>query len=273
MKTFKCIDYFDGISVCINLNTICNLKCPYCFNKDLKRQIRVFHDTTLVNIIDNIAKYRGYVRFMILGGEPLLYPKLQQVIEYMLGKDNCEGVELYTNGTIKIPFVYDKVKVIFSLHPTELKRTHKDVVFVDNVNQYPGNCEVQVQMYQTKKAINSINEIIGKISKPLVPNFIHNNEVTEPIIFQHPLNDVPVFLVDEMPISYKNAPRCFKSFTCNLCGFSISNNGDVSQACLGVIGNILKDPDIFKYVAIPHVCEQNECKSSCFMGSLKYAEK
>lgn len=272
-KTFKGIDCFDnGIAVCINLNTICNLNCPYCFNKGLKKTASVFSDVMLKSIIDAASKYKGSIRFMIQGGEPLLYPKLGTVLEYMLTKDNCAEIEIYTNGTVEIPFVYNKVKVIFSLHPTELKRTDKIDLFINNVNRYRGNCVVLVQMYQTKKAIDIIDEISHKILKPLIPNFIYTNGVVDRIKFHHYLNDIPVFLEDGAPVHYANAMKGFKGFTCNLCEFFINDKCDVFQACIGRVGNVLANPDVFKNVQISHICTHDECPTPCLMNFLKYAK-
>lgn len=272
VKTFKGIDCFDkGIAVCINLNTICNLNCPYCFNKGLKKAASVFSDAVLRSTIDAVSKYEGSIRFMIQGGEPLLYPKLHNVLEYMLAKDNCAEIEIYTNGTFEIPFVHNKVKVIFSLHPTELKRTGKIDLFINNVNQYQGNCVVLVQMYQTKKAIDIIDEISHKILKPLIPNFIYTNGVIDRIKFHHCLNDVPIFLENDTPIHYANATKKFKGLTCNLCEFFIDDKCDVFQTCVGHVGNVVANPDIFKGVQIPHVCIHDKCQNPCLMNFLKYA--
>ena len=75
----------------------CNRNCAYCINSktDCKS------DLPFDKAIENIAKAKkefGIKECVILGGEPTLYKKLTQLIEYLRFKLNFEKVVMTTNG-------------------------------------------------------------------------------------------------------------------------------------------------------------------------------
>lgn len=277
MSEFKGIlSNSTDIAVCISFNTLCNLKCPYCFAPKTAK-VCLFNFSQAKAIVDLVMKYNGSVTFLILGGEPLLYPRLKDIMLHMLSYSKC-NIELYTNGTIpifdKVP-VSDRITVVFSLHGTELVRTKTSHIFINNVNLYSGRKRVEVSMFQTKKNIAAIDTIITKLDADVYPNFIHINEVTEPIKFKHKLNEVPLFLDNNHPVAY-TTHKCFTGWQCNLNGFSIDTQLNISRGCLGVVGNLSDNPNFFKSIKDTNViCSKGACTSSCLMQhqKLSYTSK
>jgi sulfatase maturation enzyme AslB (radical SAM superfamily) len=87
----------------INLTTYCNLKCPYCFAKDLwrvagnrisDREMSIGNLKTTIRII----KKSGEKIFRMFGGEPTLHSRFEQV--YGLITRSGLKIELYSNGII-----------------------------------------------------------------------------------------------------------------------------------------------------------------------------
>ena len=77
----------------------CNRNCAYCINSktDCKS------DLPFDKAVENIAKAKkefGIKECVILGGEPTLYKKLTQLIEYLRFKLNFEKVVMTTNGIV-----------------------------------------------------------------------------------------------------------------------------------------------------------------------------
>ena len=75
----------------------CNRNCAYCINSktDCKS------DLPLEKAVENITKAKkefGIKECVILGGEPTLYKKLSQLIEYLRFTLNFEKVVMTTNG-------------------------------------------------------------------------------------------------------------------------------------------------------------------------------
>lgn len=263
-KNFRCIDDYKGITVCISLNTICNLKCPYCFAKTDKPSVSTFTLDEVKFIVDSITRYQQ-VTFLILGGEPTLYPRLGDAINIMGACERCYAVELYTNGSVDIKAQHPKLRVVFSMHPTELLRLGKIDDFIKRVNRYDGKAIVQASLLQTTKAVRVAEDIVARVNKRVVPNYIHYDEVTERHKISSALDDIPLYLADGIPVSYKQAQKVFTGYKCSTVGFTIRTNFDVHQGCVGVIGNLKTSPDLFKGVNLSQTCTKPVCPSSCLM--------
>ena len=82
----------------VNLHILeqCNYKCKYCFAHYESNKILSLDQWKL--IVDNVSESISVKRFNIAGGEPLLYPKLNELISYI----NSKGipVSIITNGIL-----------------------------------------------------------------------------------------------------------------------------------------------------------------------------
>jgi MoaA/NifB/PqqE/SkfB family radical SAM enzyme len=87
----------------INLTTYCNLKCPYCFARDLWESAGNEPDDkeisikNLKNVIDFMKK-SGVREFRMIGGEPTLHSRFKEV--YDIVSKNGFWVTIFSNGTI-----------------------------------------------------------------------------------------------------------------------------------------------------------------------------
>lgn len=82
----------------VNLHLLkqCNYKCKYCFAHYESNQILPVDTWKL--IVDNISSSIPVKRFNIAGGEPLLYPRLNELISYIYEKGI--DVSIITNGIL-----------------------------------------------------------------------------------------------------------------------------------------------------------------------------
>ena len=91
------INHFDiSEKYVVNLHILeaCNFKCKYCFaHFDFMKMLPV---STWKTIVDNISSSINVKRFNLAGGEPLLYPNLQELIYYI--KEKGFEVSIITNG-------------------------------------------------------------------------------------------------------------------------------------------------------------------------------
>lgn len=84
------------LSMEIEFSTKCDFKCPYCYAKD-----NTFWDKELeLNQIEDViiqAKDLGARKIVVLGGEPLVYPHILEVLSFIheLGLE----IEMFTNGS------------------------------------------------------------------------------------------------------------------------------------------------------------------------------
>lgn len=84
------------LSLEIEFSTRCNFVCPYCYSqKHLIGDKEITQDEIKDAIIQ--AKNLGAKKIIILGGEPLLYPDILNVINFINGLDM--KIEMFTNGS------------------------------------------------------------------------------------------------------------------------------------------------------------------------------
>ncbi len=80
----------------------CSLKCADCSNLMQYYAKPIDEDyEKVISSIDtfmNIADYVSQIR--VIGGEPLMYKKIDSVIKHLLKYDNFGKINIYTNGTI-----------------------------------------------------------------------------------------------------------------------------------------------------------------------------
>lgn len=81
----------------------CNYACKYCFGKFNKRELSLEKAKMVIDSIDRYFKHRGIKngRINFAGGEPLLYPNLDEIIDYCAEKHI--NVSIVTNGSLLTP--------------------------------------------------------------------------------------------------------------------------------------------------------------------------
>lgn len=88
----------DGrlLSMEIEFSLKCNFSCPYCY---VPQQEELNGELTPAEHRDVIlqAKAIGAERIIVLGGEPSIYPNIEDMIRFMVSQGL--SVELFTNGT------------------------------------------------------------------------------------------------------------------------------------------------------------------------------
>lgn len=82
----------------INLHILeaCNFKCRQCFSKFGTKKLLSVKDWE--KIVDNCIAGADVAEFNIAGGEPMLYPGLVELVQYI--RDKGVKVSLITNGSL-----------------------------------------------------------------------------------------------------------------------------------------------------------------------------
>lgn len=122
----------------IEVTTFCQLKCPGCYRglaeKDPKRMHEDFEK--IKSEIDSFIEKRNIQTLSIAGGEPLLYPKIKEVIKYASSK----GVKtkVFTNG---VALTKNRLKELKGVGVTEFVvhidkyQNRPDMKGLENINQ------------------------------------------------------------------------------------------------------------------------------------------
>lgn len=91
------IDYEFPRHIFIETTANCNLSCEYCPREKIKEDM----DFGLFKaVVDEATRYGKRSFSLHLFGEPLLYPKIMEAINYIKAKNKRHTILLTTNGTV-----------------------------------------------------------------------------------------------------------------------------------------------------------------------------
>jgi MoaA/NifB/PqqE/SkfB family radical SAM enzyme len=106
----------SGARVLWEITSACNLKCDFCLVEIKRKPVPIERALAMAaDLIDG-----GVDKFIVSGGEPLVYKGIETLLEYLVGRDVL--VKLLTNGTVPNERVFDLVRstpgmeVSLSLH-------------------------------------------------------------------------------------------------------------------------------------------------------------
>ena len=95
------------LSMEIEFNKSCNFRCLYCYASDHSQQRSELAKEEFFDLIDQ-AKELGARKMIVLGGEPMLYPHIMEMIRFIRSREM--EIELFTNGT---NITRDKAKELY----------------------------------------------------------------------------------------------------------------------------------------------------------------
>lgn len=106
------------LSMEIEFNQICNFRCIYCYASDNGKRTSELAPEEFRGVLQD-AHDLGARKIIILGGEPMLYPQLMEMIHFIRGLGM--EVELFTNGTNMTPeaareLYASKVRVVLKMN-------------------------------------------------------------------------------------------------------------------------------------------------------------
>ena len=122
----------SGVRVLWEVTSACNLECDFCLVEKKHRHMPL--DRALETARDLIAC--GVEKFLISGGEPLLYPWIEPLLEYLVERGAL--IKLLTNGTIDKPAVWDLIRAHRSVE-VSLSLPSVDEATADRIFRKPGS--------------------------------------------------------------------------------------------------------------------------------------
>jgi MoaA/NifB/PqqE/SkfB family radical SAM enzyme len=122
----------SGVRVLWEVTSACNLECDFCLVEKKHRHIPL--DRALDIARDLIEC--GVEKFLISGGEPLLYPWIEPLLEYLVERGVL--IKLLTNGTLDKPAVWELIRTHRSLE-VSLSLPSVDEVTADGIFRKPGS--------------------------------------------------------------------------------------------------------------------------------------
>lgn len=139
----------------INLHILenCNYKCKYCFSHFNTKKILSLEDWK--EIVDNISSNIKVKRFNIAGGEPLLYPRVDELIEYIKSKDI--DVSIITNGILLNQSFIEKHSSNLETIGISIDSLSKETLCNLNCMTAKGDMIDKEKLYDIAKIIKSYN--------------------------------------------------------------------------------------------------------------------
>lgn len=292
-----------------DVSTQCNFKCTYCYAmKDYGDQwgkIDKWFKQQL--IISTIARAKLPVFLGLLGGEPTIHPRYQELIEKCheaISKHKDGRLYVTTNGSRKPPFFEDhkffnNMYFLFSFHPEyEHKYGDNFEILVNNIQiaiDRGFKCKVNVMLHNDSKywpkTHKFIDNIINIDKLNIHPHFlyadgdVHKLEKYNDIFYKEfsRLSDLPGYFTFEDKSGNKTTYNDYNIFQSELTGFEgwdcwnnnyeISYDGYVEKVCFDEKVNLIKNMYYFRDIekVCPVTCPHTECNCD---GLLKiYKEK
>jgi radical SAM protein with 4Fe4S-binding SPASM domain len=94
-------------NISLEITRKCNLQCKHCYSDSGVQRKNELTFEEIKKLIDQLA-HIGVLNILLTGGEPLLHPRLFEIIEYIVSKPmSCT---LFTNGTLITKAVAQKLK-------------------------------------------------------------------------------------------------------------------------------------------------------------------
>lgn len=228
----------------IRITSQCNMNCPHCYAADwFKDETKLTFDE--VKSVISQAIELGCQKVTFTGGEPLVYPFIDQSIEFCL--DNNLRVELETNGLTvnklieKLDEQISKVEFAISYDGTEMRGKNTAPKVRENIKKLVElGCNVKIQTVVTKLNLKDLDHIF-EFSKSLgIKNRVFlahspngNGKNLSSLETQEWLN-----IVKELRSKYPHAiielPDVFSGGSQKKCGWGVHRceimpNGDVTS--------------------------------------------
>lgn len=144
----------------IILTTACNFKCLYCFNEgEADKEVRIQSLDNLKKVI-TVAKNFGVNSIKLTGGEPLLYPKIEELLAFLQESnigyyDLTTNISLLTDKNIKMLNKYNVSSLTLSLNTLEKDK----YCYLSGTNSYENvmnNLSNTLEKFKGKLRINCI---------------------------------------------------------------------------------------------------------------------
>ena len=125
----------NKIEINIDIITLCQLKCPYCYSRyDKRKWGKIMKLNDFKKIVQLISNLNGDIQVSLLGGEPTLHPLLNVFLKLLYKTKNVSKVDIYTNGErdLRNLPLDEKLTINYTYHSTE---TSDDNIFrnIDNL--------------------------------------------------------------------------------------------------------------------------------------------
>ena len=240
----------DELTICLSITSVCNMHCYYCFSEyDCNGEKKHMSKKLLISTLGTLrnASKSQSIRLVILGGEPTLYPNIDNVCLEALSF--CRKVILVTNGANKdiIEKIPKDISIDVSYHGQDVSAFTETVKAIQRTHFVQVLCPVDTLC---------IDKCLS------IQNWCFNSGI----------NFEPIPIVDnntEKVIDYNNGTiDCFKSnILYNVPNLGVINSLDVYKETKNS-----KNEDTLRLCSQKNIAiyPDGKCYPCCKTGLLKY---
>lgn len=296
-KTWSSLEYEKNtVRLHIDIDTICNHKCPYCYARADKHNWGIFMSREYVHnvllpelskLYKSLSERNKHLDIVLLGGEPTLHPLFNEIVEHISSMDT--RVSITSNGTNSYNSLKGRknVRWAFTYHPSQVSdmETWIKNILHEKDSWWEVAVSPLIDCWGTEEEIlhNS-----GKIKK--IIEICHNNNIKVQPTFQfnpYESGDIHIdmskvityysYLEEEKPIytfgetdinDYTVLKRGYHNLKGCMCinnNFQLTVRGDISRCCTNEYVSWKELPNVNNEI----ICPLKECTCYGFLSLYK----
>lgn len=185
----KMLDKSFPISVELHLTDLCNLKCSWCTDKELRKNRATLSLETIRKIFKEFAEHNTGIT-LEGGGEPTLHPNFKEIVD--AGSELGLDLGLITNGTIDISDSVHRLKWIRVSLDSSNENEYKSEKGVDAFDKVLENLKKMTAIRNPQKTFVGVGYVLTKRNQNNLEDLINQlDKIGVDYIYIRPVEEAP----------------------------------------------------------------------------------
>ena len=235
-----------------DITDICQYDCSYCYalNNQLVSSNKEKHNNIIKLVLNKIKTIKEDFEIELVGGEPTMYDKLEEVLSFLNDFEFCKKIILVSNYYKENEYFENlvKYKKLFFTFSYYLEYDNKFINKLNNIKIIEDRITITVNIHDNKKYSNKINDIINYINSTNFKfdiNFLFNsykyivnydenykNEYYKNEYSYIPHKYIQNGIIENENVYYKTAFGFnYRGWTCEPLIFTIDVFGEIMNVC------------------------------------------
>ena len=266
----------NTIQLFIDITTVCNLTCSYCFARKDKVWDEVLETDKIKKIMTLIKQSPYDFNILLFGGEPLLHKDIKEIIETVQSSPKVKNVMILSNGTLADGlYNFKDVFYCLTLHEISDNQLEKFIKHCDEIDSDKLKINLPLNVYNSalENAYKTLvyegfkdNIFFSVIYDDDTKNIIPLDDVKERLNYidfnvdvNHTLNGSQMSYMDFLEVHLTLDPSRDVE-QCYINELNIDINGDISNDCMSLESNVYNDIFFFKHFRLGYKCTKTQCK-------------
>jgi len=259
-----------SINLFIDVNTVCNINCSYCFARESKNWGKIQSIKNIKSIISTLKFSQYSFNIMFFGGECFLHPEIDLITEMFLESPKVNNVVYLTNGlsdSKNYCKTNPRIHYGMTLHDITDDQFKIFKQNVDHVLNRGNRLKINFMLNVKNNILHRYKELpkeyvyFSTIYDDEIYNINTYDEIFDSYNIDYIHND---YMVNNIPLNYKEFLKIHqvlnpKDFECSLAELNIEIDGTIVNTCSGIQDNIFKNPLFFRTYNKTFRCQRDKC--------------